>query len=57
MVRCMCSHKCLEHGIKNLIDVMTRAGVPHAAQMNVISGLHGGRDNGRDNWMFTEQDF
>jgi hypothetical protein len=27
--------------------------VPHAAQMNVISGLHGGRDN----WMFTEQDF
>jgi hypothetical protein len=53
MVRCMCSHKCLEHGIKNLIDVMTRVGVPHAAQMNVISGLHGGRDN----WMFTEQDF
>jgi hypothetical protein len=26
MGRCMCSHKCLEHGIKNLMDVMTRPG-------------------------------
>jgi hypothetical protein len=41
----MRSHKCLEDGIKNLMDVMTRAGVPHATQMNVMLDLHGGRDN------------
>jgi hypothetical protein len=53
MVRFIRSHKCLEDGIKNLVDVMTRAGVPHATQMNVMSDLHGGRDN----WTFVEQDF
>jgi hypothetical protein len=45
MVHFMRSHKCLEDGIKNLMDVMTRAGVPHATQMNVMLDLHGGRDN------------
>jgi hypothetical protein len=53
MVYFMRSHKCLEDGIKNLMDVMTCAEVPHIAQMNVMSDLHGGRDN----WTFTEQDF
>jgi hypothetical protein len=53
MMHFMRSHKCLEDEIKNLMVVMTRAGVPHAAQMNVMSDLHGGRDN----WTFTEQDF
>jgi hypothetical protein len=41
----------MEDGVKNLMHVMTRADVPHQAQMNVLSELHGGREN----WMFTEQ--
>jgi hypothetical protein len=49
MVQFMCSHKCLEDGIKNLMDIMTRARVPHTTQMNVMSDLLGGRDK----WTFT----
>jgi hypothetical protein len=53
MVCFMRSHKYLKDGIKNIMDVMTRAEVPHTAQMNGMSYLH----DGRDNWTFTEQDF
>jgi hypothetical protein len=42
----------MEDGIKNLMNMMTHAGVQHQAQMNVMSELHGGRDN----WQFTERD-
>jgi hypothetical protein len=52
MVRFMQSHKNMEDGIKNLMNMMTRAGVQHQAQMNVMSELHGGRDN----WQFTVRD-
>jgi hypothetical protein len=53
MVQFMRAHKNMEDGIKNLINIITRAGVQHQAQMNVMSELHGGRDK----WMFTERDF
>jgi hypothetical protein len=53
MVCFMHSHKCLKDWMNNLMDVMTRAGVQHSAQMNMMSDLHGGRDN----WMFMERDF
>jgi hypothetical protein len=49
MVHFIRSHKCLKDGIKNLMDVRTCARVAYAAQMNVMSDLHGGRDN----WTFT----
>jgi hypothetical protein len=48
MVCFMRTHENMGHGVKNLMHVMT----PHQAQMNVLSELHGGREN----WMFTEQD-
>jgi hypothetical protein len=44
MTRFMHSHKGMEDGVKNLMEVMTRAGVQHQAQMNMMSELHGGRD-------------
>jgi hypothetical protein len=37
MVRFMRSHKNMEDGIKNLMNMMTRVGVQHQAQMNVMS--------------------
>jgi hypothetical protein len=46
----MCSHKDMEYGVKNLVEVMTRAGVQHQAQMNVMSEFYGGRDK----WTFME---
>jgi hypothetical protein len=52
MVHFMRAHKVMEDGVKNLMQVMTRAGVPHQAQSNVMSELHGGRDN----WTFMERD-
>jgi hypothetical protein len=52
MVCFMRSHKFMEDGVKNIMEIMTRSGVPHAAQMNVMTELHGGRDN----WTFTERD-
>jgi hypothetical protein len=42
----------VEDGIKNLMNMMTCASVQHQAEMNVMSELHGGRDN----WQFTERD-
>jgi hypothetical protein len=39
MVRFMRAHKNMEDGIKNLINIITRAGVQHQAQMNVMSEL------------------
>jgi hypothetical protein len=48
----MRSHKNMEDGIKNLMNLMTRVDVQHQAQMNVMSELYGGRDN----WQFTERD-
>jgi hypothetical protein len=42
----------MEDGVKNLMNVMTWAGVEHQAQMHVMSQLHGGRDK----WTFTEKD-
>jgi hypothetical protein len=48
----MHSHKTMEDGVKNLMEVMTRAGVQHQAQMNVMSELY----RGWDKWTFTEQD-
>jgi hypothetical protein len=48
----MHSHKTIEDGVKNLMEVMTRAGVHHQAQMNVMSELY----RGWDKWTFTEQD-
>ena len=52
MIRFMHSHKNMEDGIKNLMNIMTRAGVQHQAQLNVMTELHGGRNK----WMFTERD-
>jgi hypothetical protein len=52
MVRYMQSHKRMEDGVKNLMNVMTRARVEHQEQMHVMSKLHGGREN----WTFTERD-
>jgi hypothetical protein len=52
MVRYMWSHKRMEDGVKNLMNIMTRAGVEHQAQMHVMSELYGGRKN----WTFTEWD-
>jgi hypothetical protein len=52
MTRFIRSHKGMEDGVKNLIEVMTRAGVQHQAQMNVMSELYGGREN----WTLTERD-
>jgi hypothetical protein len=40
----------MEDGVKNLMNVMTQAGVEHQAQMHVMSELH----DGRDKWTFTE---
>jgi hypothetical protein len=37
MVRFMRSHKNMEDGIKNLMNMMTHVGVQHQAQMNVMS--------------------
>jgi hypothetical protein len=47
----MHSHKSMEDGVKNLMEVMTRARVQHQAQMNVMSELYGGWDK----WTFTER--
>jgi hypothetical protein len=44
MTHFMRSHKNMEDGIKNLMEMMTRAGVQHQDQMNVMSELYGGRD-------------
>jgi hypothetical protein len=33
----MRAHKSMEDGVKNLMDVMTRAGVHYQTQMNVVS--------------------
>jgi hypothetical protein len=52
MVHFMRSHTNIEDGIQNLMSMMTRAGVQHQAHMNVMSELHGGRDN----WQFIERD-
>jgi hypothetical protein len=52
MARFMRSHKNMDDGIQNLMNMMTRAGIQHQAQMNVMSELHGGRDN----WQFIERD-
>jgi hypothetical protein len=52
MVHFMRLHKNMEDGIKNLLNLMTHAGVQHQAQMYVMSELHGGRDN----WQFSERD-
>jgi hypothetical protein len=52
MTRFILSHKGMEDGVKNLVEVMTRAGVQHQAQMNVMSELYGGREN----WTLTERD-
>jgi hypothetical protein len=48
----MRSNKKMEDGVKNLMNVMTRAGVKHQAQMHVMSKLH----SGRDKWTFAERD-
>jgi predicted nucleotidyltransferase len=42
----MRSHKNKEDGVKNLMEVMARAGVQHQAQMNVMSELYDGQDSG-----------
>jgi hypothetical protein len=52
MVRFMRSHKNMEDGIKNVMNMMTHVGVQHQAQMDVVSELHGCRDN----WQFTGRD-
>jgi hypothetical protein len=52
MVHFMRAHKRLEDGLHNMVNIMTRAGVQHQAQMNVMTELH----DGRDKWMFTERD-
>jgi hypothetical protein len=52
MTHFMHSHKNMEDGVKNLMEVMTRAGVQHQAQMNVMSELY----EGWDKWTFTERD-
>jgi hypothetical protein len=51
MRRFMRSHNSMEDGVKNLMEVMTRAGVQHLAQMNVMSELYGGRDK----WTFMKR--
>jgi hypothetical protein len=53
MVRYMRAHTVMEDGVKNLMNMMTGAGVQHQSHVNVMSELHGGRDN----WAFTERDF
>jgi hypothetical protein len=45
MTRFMRSHKSMEDVVKNLVEIMTLAGVQHQAQMNMMSGLCGGRDD------------
>jgi hypothetical protein len=40
----MRSHKNMDDGVKNLMEVMKQAGVQHQAQMNVMSELYGGWD-------------
>jgi hypothetical protein len=52
MARFMRSHKIMEDGVKNLMEVMTQARVQHQALMNVMSELYGGQDK----WTFTERD-
>jgi hypothetical protein len=44
MTRFMRSHKSMEDGVKNLMEVVTRTGVQHQAQMNIMSELYGGQD-------------
>jgi hypothetical protein len=41
MTRFMRAHKSMEDEVKNLMEVMIRAGVQHQAQMNVMSELYG----------------
>jgi hypothetical protein len=48
----MRSHKSMEDGVKNLMEVMTRARVQYQSQMNMMSELY----SGRDKWTFTERD-
>ena len=45
MVRYMHAHKQRDKGILNLINIMSRNGVPYQNAMNVMSELHGGRQN------------
>jgi hypothetical protein len=52
MTHFMCLDKSMEDGVKNMMEVMTRAGVQHQAQMNVMSELYGGHHK----WTFTELD-
>jgi hypothetical protein len=47
----MCAHKSKEDEVKNQMDVMTRVGVHHQDQMNVMLELY----SGRDNWTFTDE--
>jgi hypothetical protein len=42
MTHFMCSHKSMEDGVTNLMEVMTRVGVQHQAQMNIMSESYGG---------------
>jgi hypothetical protein len=48
----MRSHKIMEDGVKNLMEVMMRTRVQHQALMNVMSELY----DGWDKWTFTEGD-
>ena len=52
MLRFMHSHKHLDEGISDLFTIMTSNGVAHQAALNVMSFLHGDRQN----WGFTEKD-
>jgi hypothetical protein len=52
MTHFMHSHKSMKDGVKNLMEVMMRAGVQHLAQMNIMSELYGGHDKRT----FTERD-
>jgi hypothetical protein len=52
MTHFMCSHKSMEGGVKNMMEVMTWTGVQHQAQMNVMSELY----DRRDKWTFTKWD-
>jgi hypothetical protein len=52
MTRFMRSHKSMEDVVKNLVEIMTLAGVQHQAQMNMMSELYGGWDK----WTFMERD-
>jgi hypothetical protein len=52
MVCYMWSHKRMEDGVENLMNVMRRVGVEQQVQMHVISELH----DRKENWTFTERD-